>query len=465
MNLENKKNQSRLGQARFHFIGIGGIGMCGLAELLHNIGATVTGSDANENANTDRLKSYGIKIFKGHQAQNIAKADVVVYSSAIHKSNPEMIEARAQDIPLIPRAEALAEIMRLRRGIAVAGTHGKTTTTSLISSIFLEANQNPTIVVGGRFERIKSTALLGTGEWLIAEADESDGSFNKLSPEIAVITNIDSDHMDHFKSFENLKKAFLDFAYRIPFYGIMIVCGDDPSIKEIFANYTKRILYYGFNPDNDYVLQGEKGTYQLFKNSKLDSIKLNLGTFHLNTPGRHNALNATASMIVGLTAGLDFSVCALGLEKFEGVDRRFHFKGEVAQVKVYDDYGHHPTEVRATLQAFREKFEKNKLVVYFQPHRYSRTEHCWQDFKTCFTQADVLLLGDIYAAGETAIPGIHSEKLVQEINHPKAFYCPKNESQILTILNNLNPGDVFVTLGAGDGWKLGLDVLEYLTKR
>ncbi len=457
--------KSNLDKAKFHFIGIGGIGMCGLAELLHNIGAVVSGSDAGENANTERLKALGIQVCKGHDAKNVGQADVVVYSSAISTSNPEMMEARKKEIPLIPRAEALAEIMRLRRGIAVAGTHGKTTTTSLISSIFLEAGHNPTIVVGGRFERIKSTALLGTGEWLIAEADESDGSFNKLSPEIAVITNIDSDHMDHYKTFDNLKKAFLDFAYRVPFYGVVIVCGDDPSIRDIFAHYAKRIVFYGFNPTNDYIIEGEKGHYTVFKNNKLSNKKDNLGRFQLNTPGRHNALNATASLVVGLAAGISFEMCAKGLDKFEGVDRRFHYKGAAAGVQVYDDYGHHPTEVRATLQAVRERYDKSRIVVYFQPHRYSRTEHCWQDFKTCFGQSDVLFLADIYAAGEMPLPGINSENLLVEMKHPNSHLSPKSDTQIDQILKELKEGDVFLTLGAGDGWKLGLDVFERLKKR
>jgi UDP-N-acetylmuramate--alanine ligase len=460
-----KLSYTALEKAKFHFIGIGGIGMCGLAELLHNIGAVVTGSDANENANTERLKDMGVRVYKGHAAENIGEANVVVYSSAIAASNPEMMQARAQEVPLIPRAEALAEIMRLKRGIAVAGTHGKTTTTSLISSIFLEAGQSPTIVVGGRFEKIKSTALLGTGEWLIAEADESDGSFNKLSPEIAVITNIDSDHMDHFKTFENLRKAFLDFAYRIPFYGMIVVCGDDPDVRELFSNFSKRIVFYGFDPKNDYIIEGEKGQYSIYKNDINQGLKTKLGQLKLNISGKHNALNATASLIAAMAAGIDFEMCAHGLEKFEGVDRRFQFKGEYDQIKVYDDYGHHPTEVRATLQAFREKFEKNRLVVYFQPHRYSRTEHCWQDFKTCFTQADVLFLGDIYSAGEAPIPGITSEKLLAEIKHDHSQHSPKDEQQLNNILKELKPGDVFITLGAGDGWKLGLDVLEHLKLR
>jgi UDP-N-acetylmuramate--alanine ligase len=452
----------KLENAKFHFIGIGGIGMCGLAEILHNIGAKVSGSDSSENANTERLKQLGIAVFKGHRSENIGDSNVVVFSSAINQTNPEIIQAKAMGIPLIPRAEALAEIMRLRRGIAVAGTHGKTTTTSLISSIFLEADQSPTIVVGGRFERIKSTALLGKGEWLIAEADESDGSFHKLSPEIAVITNIDNDHMDHYKSFENLKKAFLDFAYRVPFYGLMVVCGDDPVVRELFSGFTKRVVFYGFDQRNDYVVEGERGSYRIFKNQ--GNQKELLSQFHLNIPGRHSALNATASFIVATAAGIPVEKSVQGLEKFEGVDRRFHFKGEVANIKVYDDYGHHPTEVRATLQGFREKFPDSRLVVYFQPHRYSRTEHCWQDFKTCFAQADVLFLGDIYAAGEAPVPGITSEKLLVEIGHKKSFHSPKSADQAEKIIRELKPNDIFLTLGAGDGWKLGLDVLERLTK-
>ena len=448
----------KIEKAKFHFIGIGGIGMCGLAELLHNSGSVVTGSDASENANTERLKNLGVKVYKGHQAENIVDVDVVVYSSAIPFTNPEIREAKARSIPLIPRAEALAEIMRIRRGIAVAGTHGKTTTTSMISSIFLEAGQSPTIVVGGRFERIKSTAILGKGDWLIAEADESDGSFNKLSPEISIITNIDADHMDHYKTFDNLKKAFLEFANKVPFYGSVIVFGDDPETRQIFEHFNKRILFYGFNENNDYVLKGEKGNYSLSKGGDL------LGNFKIQIPGFHNALNATASIVAAMAAGIDFESCVKGIQHFEGVDRRFHYKGEAHGVKVYDDYGHHPTEVRAALQAFKEKFEKNRLVVYFQPHRYSRTQHSWQDFKTCFLQTDVLFLGDVYAAGEAPIPGISSEKLIEEMNQKNTFHSPKAD-QLQQILKELREGDVFLTLGAGDGWKLGLDVLENLAKR
>lgn len=452
----------KLQKAKFHFVGVGGIGMCGLAELLHNIGAQVSGSDLSENANTERLKELGVKIYKGHQAENVGDADVVVYSSAVRFGNPEIAEARAKQIPLIPRAEALAEIMRLKRGIAVAGTHGKTTTTSMTSAIFLEANLSPTIVVGGRFDLIKSTALLGTGEWLIAEADESDGSFHKLSPEIAIITNIDSDHLDHFKTFENLQKSFLDFAHRVPFYGSCIVCGDDLQVRQLFENFQKRILFYGFDEKNDLILKGDNGKYELLNLDHATGLRKSLGYFEMKVPGRHNALNAVAAIAAGMTAGLSFEQCVKGLAKYEGVDRRFHYKGEAGGVKVYDDYGHHPTEVRATLQAFREKFPNNRVVVYFQPHRFSRTEHCWHDFTTSFTQADKIFITDIYAAGEAAIPGITSERLAQETKHTACSYLPKDEKAVSAIMSELKSGDVFVTLGAGDGWKLGLEVLEKL---
>lgn len=448
----------RLQKSKFHFVGVGGIGMCGLAELLYRMGAVVSGSDMAENANTERLKELGVKVFKGHASANIGDADVVVYSSAIQYSNPEIAEARARQIPLIPRAEALAEIMRIKRGVAIAGTHGKTTTTSMTSAIFLEADLKPTIFVGGRLELIKSTALLGTGEWLLAEADESDGSFHKLSPEIAIITNIDSDHLDHFKTFENLQKSFYEFAMRVPFYGLCIVCGDDPLVHKIFENFPKRVTFYGFGENNDIILEGEQGKYTVYR--KDAGKKEKMGDFQLNVPGRHNALNALAGILAGMHAGVDFATCARGLKRFDGVDRRFHFKGEKKGIRIYDDYGHHPTEVRAVLQAFREKYPKNRIVVFFQPHRYSRTQNCWHEFTSCFSQADQILMTDIYPAGETPIPGIHSEKLVQEMKHDGAKYFVRDAQSADHITGILKDGDVFITLGAGDGWKLGLEVLN-----
>lgn len=448
----------RLQKSKFHFVGIGGIGMCGLAELLHNMGAQVTGSDLSDNANTERLKKIGVKIFKGHSGENIGEADVVVYSSAVQYQNPELAMARAKQIPLIPRAEALAELMRIKRGVAVAGTHGKTTTTSMVASIFLTANVSPTIVVGGRFDLIQSTAQLGSGEWIIAEADESDGSFLKLTPELSIITNIDSDHLDYYKSFENIEKAFCDFALQIPFYGQVIACGDDPTIRKIFAAFPKRVNLYGFQNENDYVLKGGNSRYQLFREKEL------LGEFELNVPGRHNALNAAAAIISGLAAGFDFETCKQGLLKFQGVDRRFHFKGEAAGVKVYDDYGHHPTEVNAVLAAVKEKFPNNRLHVLFQPHRFSRTQHCWHEFTSCFSMADELMLLDIYPAGEDPIAGITTEHLVKDMKHPHCRHFLRNDDEITQlVVKQLKPGDIFLTLGAGDGWKIGMQVLNLLS--
>ncbi len=451
----------RLQKSKFHFVGIGGIGMCGLAELLHNMGAKVSGSDLSENANTERLREMGIPVFRGHMADHVGDADVVVFSSAVQSSNPEIQSARAKQIPLIARAEALAEIMRLKRGVAVGGTHGKTTTTSMTASIFLAAKVEPTIVIGGKFDQIKSTALLGNGEWLIAEADESDGSFQKLSPEIAVITNIDSDHLDYFKSFENLQNSFVSFAQKIPFYGICIACGDDPKIRELFSHFPKRILFYGFDEKNDLVIKGKNGKYEIFENSVTGRKKL--GDCEVKVPGQHNALNALAALAVGLKAGFSFEICRQGLSNFEGVDRRFHFKAEKKNIRVYDDYGHHPTEVRATLQGFREKFPDRRLVVMFQPHRYSRTESCWHEFTNCFALCDELFITDIYPAGEAPIAGITSEKLVAEIKHKSCHYLSKNSSFADVILAELKAGDIFITLGAGDGWKVGMEILGKLS--
>lgn len=444
----------QLKKTKFHFIGIGGIGMCGLAELLHNMGAVVTGSDLSENANTERLSEMGVKIYKGHDAKNVGPADVVVFSSAVKKENPEVQEARRQQIPLIPRAEALAEIMRLKRGLAVAGTHGKTTTTSMTAAIFLEAQLEPTIVVGGRLDLIQSTARLGTGQWLVAEADESDGSFQKLTPEIAIITNIDNDHLDYYHSVENLQKAFHDFALKVPFYGSCIVCGDDALVRKTFDSFTKRIYFYGFNVGNDFRIQGSAGDYELFEGAQ------SLGRFRLNVPGHHNALNATAAIISGLKAGIPFEVCRKGLMRFQGVDRRFHFKGIKNDIQIYDDYGHHPTEVKATLQAFREKYPKNRIVVLFQPHRFSRTQSCWDQFLNCFEDCDQLLLTDIYPAGEVAIAGVDSSTLKKSIQHKNCYYLPKSAQLATQVQEHLKAHDIFVTLGAGDAWKIGMEILN-----
>lgn len=447
-------------KSKFHFIGIGGIGMCGLAELLKNMGHEVSGSDLNENANTEDLRKKGVRVYIGHDHSHLGDVDVVVYSSAVKSDNPEWIAAKIKQIPVIPRAEALSEIMRSKRGIAVAGTHGKTTTTSLISSIFLHANLRPTIVVGGRFEKIGSTALLGDGEWMIAEADESDGSFHKLSPEIAIITNIDSDHLDFYKTFENVQKAFYQFAQRVPFYGYVIVCGDDSVTQRLFEGFPKRCIFYGFSVDNDFYLKGEKSEYDVYINDWKTKSVSRISHLSLQVPGRHNALNALGAFVAAYQCGIPVETISEGLKNFHGVERRFQYKGEVNSIKVYDDYGHHPTEVRAVLEAFKEKFPNERLVTLFQPHRFSRTQDCWHEFINCFYLTDVLLLTDIYAAGEASIPNINAKRLYDEIKIENKFYLPNSTSKVQSLKKILKPGDIFLTLGAGDNWKTGMALLE-----
>lgn len=447
------KNLVRLAKARVHFIGIGGIGMCGLAELLHNMGVQVKGSDLAENQQTLHLREIGIKVQIGHSDKNMDDIDVAVYSAAVKPDNVEFRAAKKRGVPLIPRAEALAEIMRLRRGVAIAGSHGKTTTTSITATVFLHARLDPTIVVGGRLDLIKSTAKLGAGEWVIAEADESDGSFNRLSPEIAIITNIDNDHLDYFGTMANLENAFFEFAMRIPFYGVTIVCGDDARINKIFKDFPKRLITYGFDPANDYFLTGQSSQYTLFK--RTDGKPEKIGEFHLQLPGRHNALNALASILASHVAGVSFERCLRGVESYEGVDRRFQKKASIYGIDYYDDYGHHPTEITAVLSAFKEQFADRRLVVLFQPHRYSRTKSCWHEFLTCFAKADQLFFLDIYAAGEGAIQGVSAKKLCDEIKLPSAVYLESNERAKQELVKVLKDGDIFLTLGAGDVYKLG----------
>ncbi len=449
----------RLAKAKVHFIGIGGIGMCGLAELLHNLGAQVTGSDANENAQTIRLKSLGIGIFSGHATENIKDCDVVVFSSAVKDTNVEYQAAKRAKIPLIRRAEALAQIMNLKRGIAVAGTHGKTTTTSLASSIFLAAKMDPTIIVGGRLDIIKSTAQLGQGEWLIAEADESDGSFTHLSPEVVIITNIDNDHLDHYKTFENLQAAFLDFASRIPFYGTAIICGDDKILKNLFSTFGKRWISYGTDSSNDYVLERKENYWTVTHEGSP------LGELRPAMPGLHNALNSLAACLAAMQAGIPFATCTEAITNFQGVDRRFQHKATIRGIDFYDDYGHHPTEIRAVLNGVKEKYPQRRLVTVFQPHRFSRTQICWNDFLTCFQNTDTLFILDIYPAGEAAIKGITSEALVEQMDHPDCRLLARAEDPTLNAVKaELKSGDILLTLGAGDISKLGEQFTEKFGK-
>lgn len=448
----------KLIRSKFHFIGIGGIGMSGLAELLHNMGASITGSDQSENDQTHRVESLGIKVFKGHDAKNVGDVDVVVYSSAVPNSNPEIQTARQRKIPIIPRAEVLAEVMRLKRGIAVAGTHGKTTTTSMLASVFIHADLDPTVVVGGRLDLIKSTSKLGSGDWLIGEADESDGSFLKLQPEMAVITNIDNDHLDHYHSVENVHHAFLEFAKRIPFYGLCVVNGDDSAVRKTFQKYDKKATFYGFDSNNDYILKKEGDRFAIwFHGNKI-------GSFQLRVYGDHNALNALAAIVIGQNCGIDLMKCIDGVEQFAGVDRRMQLIGNIDGIRYYDDYGHHPTEIKAVLKAFREQFKNNRIVVAFQPHRYSRTRDSWKDFLTAFTNCDELYLWDIYAASEKPLEGVTTTALLKELKHSSAHYVDRNTFDASEFKKNLKSGDILITLGAGDIYKFGRQILAELQK-
>ncbi len=433
-----------------HFVGIGGIGMSGLAELFHCMGASVTGSDLKEGKQTDHLRQKNIKVLIGHKESNLPDdCDVLVYSSAINWENPEMKKALQLSIPIIPRAEALAEIMRVKRGIAVGGTHGKTTTTSIISSIFLHADFDPTIAVGGRLKLIESTNRLGVGPWMVAEADESDGSFARLSPEISIITNIDSDHLDHFGSFENLQEAFHNFALSIPYYGCAIVMGDDPKTRELFKKFTKKIIFYGENDNNDYVLRKADTGYEvLHQNQKM-------GSFKLAVPGRHNALNALAACIATHQAGVSWEKCFQGAEHYDGVDRRFQKICDVNQVQIFDDYAHHPTEIKATVAAVEDLNIKGQFHLIYEPHRYTRTRDCWEEYKSCFSGVDHLYLAEIYPAGEKPLEGVTSQNLANKVN--VSVDCFIDEDKFLKdLVVRLKPGDVVMTMGAGQVWKLGL---------
>lgn len=511
MKFGNHFSESQLKKSKVHFVGVGGIGMCGLAELLGDLGATVSGSDLSENGNTERLIAKGMSFFLGHQAQNVGNVDVVVASSAVAKDNVELQEARRKGIPVIPRAEALAELMRLRRGIAVAGTHGKTTTTSMLASCLLSAGWNPTVVVGGRLAAINSTSSLGEGEWFVAEADESDGSFHRLSPEIVIVTNIDNDHLDFYGSMEKLRLAYGQFANQIPFYGVAIVCGDDPGVRDMQALLHKRFVTYGFEGHNDYQISVHGG--EVFVHSRLhverpsqlslwqrlvqgklggahakstrgsnlgekESLAPNvsippdlidpdrlLARFRLPIPGEHNLRNATAALLAALFAGLDPELAAQGLQSFSGVDRRFQLRGEIAGVTVIDDYGHHPTEVAATLAALRERYPASKRWVLFQPHRYSRTQICWEQFLTCFADADEVILLDIYPAGEKPISEVTSARLAREIRHPRVTFAESRARALEILQAGVRKADVVLTLGAGDIVKAGPELMEVLRAR
>ncbi|HAM51818.1 MAG TPA: UDP-N-acetylmuramate--L-alanine ligase [Nitrospiraceae bacterium] len=454
-----------------HFVGIGGIGMSGIAEVLHNLGYEVTGSDLRESDTLIRLRVLGIKVYIGHRPENIDDAHVVVVSSAVSDQNPEVIEAKRRSIPVIPRAEMLAELGRLKYGILVAGAHGKTTTTSLIATVLSHGGIDPTVVIGGKLRATGSNARLGQGDFIVAEADESDGSFLKLSPTIAVVTNIDREHMEFFKSVDALKDAFVSFVNKAPFYGLSILCGENQFVREILPRIHRKCITYGFSPDADIYAVHVKHEYLSISFDVRYGGK-NLGNFVVPTPGVHNVLNSLAAIAVGVELKMDIEKIKEGLRSFSGIQRRFEFKGENRGVKVFDDYGHHPAEIQATLKAARESLfgprhigasEKGRLIVLFQPHRYTRTRELLNEFAASFSDADVLYLMDIYPAGEKPIEGVSSVAMAEAIRgagQKNVTHISDRDLLLSSISDGLRPHDVFFTLGAGDVWKTGEELLR-----
>lgn len=430
-----------------HFIGIGGIGMSGIAEVLLHQGFPVTGSDLQESENTKKLQSLGAQVFIGHRRENLHHAKLIVVSSAIGKDNPELIEAQRLGLPIVQRAEMLAELMRLKFGIAVAGTHGKTTTTSMLASILYHAKKDPTIIVGGRVDFMGGNAKHGEGQFLIAEADESDGSFLHLSPVINIVTNIDNDHLDYYGQMEKLRLSFLEFVNKIPYYGRNVFCADDAEVRKLLPLVSKPYWTYGFEPQAQFHIQDYKAgpfgsSFKIFREKQF------LCTLELNVPGKHNALNATAALAACLEIDLALEEVLEGLHRFSGVKRRFEVKGKTKEgVLIVDDYGHHPTEIKATLEAARN-YWPGRILIAFQPHRYTRTQLCWFDFESAFQNVDHVFFLDIYAAGESEIPGIHSEGLASLVK--KSSYVGSLENAEAQIRTKMKDGDLLITLGAGN---------------
>jgi UDP-N-acetylmuramate--alanine ligase len=440
------------GAKNIHFVGIGGIGMSGIAEVLINLGYSISGSDLSENALTRRLRDMGGRIFIGHDAANIAGADVLVTSSVIGADNPEVVTARAAFIPVIPRAEMLAELMRMKFGIAIAGTHGKTTTTSLVATILGAAKMDPTVVVGGRLDSIGSNARLGASEYLVAEADESDGSFLLLSPVIAIVTNIDPEHMDYYTGLEHLKRTFEIFINKIPFYGLAVLCIDHENVQSLIPKMHKRYVTYGLSRQAD--LTAEDIVLDKFRTrfAVVHAKRGRLGEIEIAMPGIHNVYNVLASVAVGLELEIPFDVISSALHGFSGVHRRFELVGEANGILVIDDYGHHPVEIKNTLAAAKASFDR-RVVAVFQPHRYSRTRDRFDEFLTAFNDADVVVITNIYAASEKPIEGVTAKKIydgVRACGHKNAIFEPDKENLTDLLKRIARPGDLVITLGAGD---------------
>jgi UDP-N-acetylmuramate--alanine ligase len=461
MNNQTFGMRHRIGKV--HFVGIGGIGMSGIAEVLLNLGYRVTGSDLAESDTTHRLQGLGAEIFLGHRAENLREADVVVTSSAVRKDNPEVAAAQERLIPVIPRAEMLAELMRLKYAIAVAGTHGKTTTTSMIATVLAHGGLDPTAVIGGKLNAFGSNAKLGQGDLLVAEADESDGSFLKLTPTIAVVTSIDPEHLDHYRDLEEIQAAFLEFINKVPFYGLAVLCLDHENVQALIPRISRRFVTYGLSTQanfraTDISFQGLMTTFRAFENDR------ELGQISIRMPGLHSVYNALATLAAARELDVSFAVVREALGSFSGVQRRFQIKGEWGGVMVVDDYGHHPTEIKATLSAAKRGWER-RTVVIFQPHRYTRTRDLFKEFLTAFNQADVLFLTGIYAASEEPIPGVRAEDLYEGIKghgHKDVTLVPDKNQIVERVLPRLRSGDMVITLGAGDVWRVGEKLIERL---
>jgi UDP-N-acetylmuramate--alanine ligase len=462
---------------RIHFVGVGGIGMSGIAEVLINLGYKISGSDLKYSSITQRLAGMGASIFEGHAAENIAGAEVVVTSSAIVGGNAEVAEAHRLHIPVIPRAEMLAELMRLKYGIAIAGMHGKTTTTSMVAAVLAAGGLDPTVVVGGRVDAMGSNARVGKSEYMVVEADESDRSFLKLSPVLAVVTNIDREHMDCYRNMRDVKRAFLEFMDGVPFYGVVVVCNDDPLLRRLFPQIRRRTVSYGTRRGSDFHIKlgkprlgsttmppSEAEELQPTSHFHVTYAERDLGEFRLHVPGVHNVLNATAAIAVGVGLDIEADDIRAALERFRGVDRRFQLRGKAAGVSVIDDYGHHPTEIRATLAAARQCGFR-KIHVIFQPHRYTRTRDLMDEFATAFADADSLVVLDIYAASEAPIEGVSGEslaRLIGETGKPAAKYAASFGDGVSSVVTVAHPGDMILTLGAGSVSQLGPMILEKL---
>ncbi len=448
-----------------HLVGIGGIGMSGIAELLLNLGYRVSGSDIRKTEVTEHLSDLGGRVFIGHRPQNVEGADVVVFSSAVKDDNQEIVEARERSTPVIPRAEMLAELMRLKYSIAVAGSHGKTTTTSMIASILTNGGLDPTVIIGGRLNQWGgSNARLGNSDFLVAEADESDGSFLALLPSMAVVTNIDYEHINFYRSMDNLRRTFVDFINKVPFYGRAILCLDDKEVQGLIPSLKKSYLTYGLNPQSD--IRATEISKEGLNTSFLVTFRnKSLGQITICTPGDHNVLNALAAVGVGLELDIDFERMKEGLKDLGGLKRRFEIRDERGGIIFLDDYGHHPTEIVATIGAAKECWPDRRLVVVFQPHRYTRTRDLYDQFVVSFNQADFLVITPLYGAGEEPIPGVDSKSLYQGIRdhgHRAVTFCPSREDSIAFLLDEVGPGDVILTLGAGDIHLVGAELLKQI---